>query len=96
MTEDKSKADAADQEHRTPHGARIPGFNAEAQVRHGDVINLHAGISLGTSVVIGLIVTAVTAVIAVLALSSRICPSGTNCCAKHLGSWCYGTCSKSC
>ena len=26
MTEDKSKADAADQEHRTDHRARIPGF----------------------------------------------------------------------
>jgi hypothetical protein len=95
MTEDKSKADAADQEHRPPHRARIPGFNAEAEVRLGKV-NLNADISLGTSVVIGLIVTAVTTVIAVLALSSRICPSGTNCCAKHLGSWCYGTCSKSC
>jgi hypothetical protein len=38
MTEDKSKADAADQDHRPPHRARIPGFNAEAEVGLGDVI----------------------------------------------------------
>jgi hypothetical protein len=38
MTEDKSRADAAGQDHQTPHRARIPGFNAETEVGLGDVI----------------------------------------------------------
>jgi hypothetical protein len=38
MTKDKPEADADDQDQRTPHRARIPGFNAETEVGLGDVI----------------------------------------------------------
>ena len=38
MTEDKPEAIAADQGRQMPHRARIPGFNAEAEVGLGDVI----------------------------------------------------------
>jgi hypothetical protein len=38
MTKDKPEANADDQDHRTPHRARIPGFNAETEVGLGDVI----------------------------------------------------------
>jgi hypothetical protein len=38
MTEDKPEANAGDEDHRTPHRTRIPGFNADTEVGLGDAI----------------------------------------------------------